>query len=64
MSKHPIQPLEDDGKGVIRFKANAIVTFLLNEGGFDMNDLAVKDFSREDGEQFAQLIGYHYGGVR
>lgn len=59
---HPIQPLECDEHGVIRFKANAIVRHLLNEGGIDMNDLAIKHFSREDREQFAQLIGYSHSG--
>lgn len=56
--RHPIQPLQLDDKGVLRFKKNAIVEHLLDNGGIDMNDLARKDFSREDREQFAQLIGY------
>ncbi len=63
MTRHPIQPLEDDGKGVIRFKANAIVRYLLDHGGIDLNKLALLDFSREDREQFAQLIGYSHSGA-
>jgi hypothetical protein len=59
---NPIQPIELDDKGVPRFKKNAIVRFLLDNGGYDMNDLYVMDFSREDREQFAQLIGYSLGG--
>lgn len=59
---HPIQPLEKDSNGVIRFKKNAIVEFLLDHGGFDMNSLAQMKFSDEDREQFAQLIGYSIGG--
>lgn len=55
---HPIQPLGLDDYGVMRFKKNAIVRFLLDSGPFDMNALAIKDFSQEDREQFAQLIGY------
>lgn len=62
--KHPIQPLEDDGNDVLRFKPNAIVQFLLDSGPFDLNDLAVKQFSREDREQFAQLIGYSLSGFK
>lgn len=61
--KHPIQPLTVDDNGVIRFKANAIVQHLLDHGGIDLNQIAVLDFSREDREQFAQLIGYSHSGA-
>lgn len=60
--KHPIQPTYKDENGTLRFKKNAIVSFLLDNGGFDLNKLAVMDFSREDREQFAQLIGYSLSG--
>lgn len=60
--KHPMQPIVVDDDGVARFKANAIVCFLLDQGGFDMNDLARRFFSDEDREQFAQLIGYSVSG--
>jgi hypothetical protein len=60
--KHPMQPLEKDKLGTVRFKKNAIVDYLLDNGGIDMNDLAVIDFSQEDREQFAQLIGYSQCG--
>lgn len=60
--KHPIQPLAPDERGTVRFKPNAIVRFLLDEGPFDMNQIAVKRFSVEDQEQFAQLIGYSLSG--
>lgn len=63
MSAHPIQPLELDSRGVLRFKANAIVCHLLDHGGIDMNKLACMDFTREDREQFAQLIGYSHSGA-
>lgn len=59
---HPIQPLYLDENGTIRFKHNRIVSFLLDAGPFDMNQLALMEFSREDREQFAQLIGYSLGG--
>lgn len=60
--KHPIQPLEKDKSGVLRFKENAIILYLLDKGGIGLNDLAIVDFSQEDREQFAQLIGYSLGG--
>jgi len=60
--KHPIQPISKDTHGVYRFKSNSIVRFLLDEGPFDLNQLAIKDFSQEDREQFAQLIGYSLSG--
>lgn len=60
--RHPIQPLQLDGKGVLRFKENAIVRHMLDKGGFDLNYLAAQDFSVEDREQFAQLIGYSLSG--
>lgn len=57
-----MQPVERDYRGVIRFKANAIVCFLLDAGPYDMNALAQMPFKREDYEQFAQLIGYSVSG--
>jgi len=62
VKRHPIQPLETDSQGVLRFKRNAIVCHLLDHGGLNMNDLAVLDFSNEDREHFAQLIGYSLSG--
>lgn len=60
--KHPIQPLIRTDDGIIRFKENKIVKFLLDAGPFDMNQLAMMPFSVEDYEQFAQLIGYSLCG--
>lgn len=60
--KHPRQPVVWDGK-VLRFKANEIVRFLLDAGPHDMNSLAHMPFSKEDREQFAQLIGYSVSGA-
>jgi hypothetical protein len=59
---NPIQPLTKDSQGVLRFKRNAIVEHLLNNGGIDLNDLAHLDFSKDDRQQFAQLIGYSLSG--
>lgn len=60
---HPIQPLQLDERGTLRFKRNAIVRHLLDHGGIDLNAIACMDFSREDREQFAQLIGYSHDGA-
>lgn len=60
--RHPIQPLIVDPHGTPRFKKNAIVSYLLDHGGIDMNHLACIDVPDEDREQFAQLIGYSLGG--
>lgn len=58
----PIQPIERDSQGTVRFRVNKIVRFLLDNGEFDLNDLARRDFPDEDWEQFAQLIGYSVSG--
>jgi hypothetical protein len=59
---HPIQPLMVGSDGCLRFKHNEIVRHLLDNGPFNMNDLAMMNFSQEDREQFAQLIGYSHSG--
>jgi hypothetical protein len=63
--KHPVQKLYEDDHGTVRFVGNAIVRHLLDNGPFDMNDLARLfhgEEHREDAEQFAQLIGYSLSG--
>lgn len=62
-SQHPVQPLVEDASGVLRFKANAIVRYLLDAGPFDLNQLALLPFSDEDRVQFAQLIGHSLSGL-
>jgi len=62
MAQHPVQPLIKTKSGTVRFKENAIVHFLLDNGPYDMNKLAGMSFSDEDREQFAQLIGYSLSG--
>ena len=60
----PCQPLIVDKHGTIRFEANRIVKFLLDDGHFDMNHLALMHgaFRDKDWEQFAMLIGYSTAG--
>jgi hypothetical protein len=58
----PIQPIYKDHSGFYRFRENAIVKYLLDKGGIDLNAIARMDFTDEDREQFAQLIGYSLHG--
>lgn len=62
--KNPIQPLINDEHGALRFKENKIVSFLFAE--YQKNkpeiNLSFGNFSQDDREQFAQLIGYSLSG--
>jgi len=60
--KNPIQPIRKDENGVMRFKANRIVEHILSKCSDDLNAIARMDFSQDDREQFAQLIGYSLNG--
>ncbi len=58
---HPIQPLELDDRGVLRFKRNALVDYCVKQVG--LNNLCAMEFSAEDWSQMAQLIGYSHSGA-
>jgi len=62
----PMQPIVVAADGMIRFRENKLVRWLLDAGGLDMNDLArfaiEADVPQRDREQFAQLIGYSISG--
>ena len=60
--KMPIQPIKQDENGVLRFVENSIVRRLLDDGQFEMNQIAAWDATNEEREQFAQLIGYSVSG--
>lgn len=63
--KHPMQPIAKDDDGIVRFKPNKIVLFLLDWArtrGMDLNTLAMIPFDDDDRQQFAQLIGYSVSG--
>ena len=67
--KHPMQPIGFDGGGnegqpygIVRFKENKIVRFLLDAGPFDLNQISCMEFNREDYTQLMQLIGYSTSG--
>lgn len=57
----PMQPIVMVN-GVARFRENKLVRFLLENGGIDMNRLAMVKCPREDRAQLAQLIGYSVSG--
>lgn len=68
---HRMQKLELDEQGVLRFRKNKIVEFLLEKGPFTLNVLAgmppdmgvpKEGFPTEDWRQFAQLLGYSVDG--
>ena len=65
-TKHPIQPLIVDHAGVVRFKENVLVSYLLDVASTgqkcDMNTLALIPATRDDRQHFAQLIGYSVSG--
>ena len=57
IKKLPIQLIKNG-----RFIPNKIVEKLLETSSLDMNEIACMDFTNEDREQFAQLIGYSLNG--
>jgi len=59
---NPMQPVVIAKDGLIRFKANEIVQYLLDNGGIGLNQIAMLDVTDGDREQFAQLIGYSVNG--
>lgn len=61
--RHPMQSVEMAEDGVVRFRPNVLVRYMLDSGTIDMNHLAaLPNIPQEDREQFAQLIGYSVGG--
>lgn len=59
----PMQPIVRAADGVIRFRANVLVRYLLDHGSIGLNHLAcLPNIPREDRAQLAQLIGYSVSG--
>ena len=61
----PIQPIDRDARGVLRFRENRIVSRVLDVAkaqGYGLNEIACGDFTAEERQQFAQLIGYSLDG--
>lgn len=64
-TRPPIQPLEEDERGVLRFRENKLVSALLDHGqrtGLGLNELHMLDADPLDRMQLAQLIGYSLSG--
>lgn len=57
----PMQPLEKVN-GILRFRKNRLVDFLLEQYKPGLNKLATLGYSNEEWQQFAQLIGYSVDG--
>jgi hypothetical protein len=61
-----MQSVFKDEDGILRFRENAIVRYLLDLARkhkiADLNSLAELPFCQEDREQFTQLIGYAITG--
>lgn len=60
--KRPSQRLIIDAHGIVRFKANSIIRYLIDSGKIDLNAIAAHPFPREDRVQFLQLMGYSLCG--
>lgn len=59
----PMQPIDIDEEGCIRFRENGIVRWLLDAGPFDLNQIAMlPGISQDERVQFTQLIGYSVSG--
>lgn len=66
MSKRqPMQPVVVAADGVIRFKKNQIISDMLElcqKHGLDLNEIAMRDYDKDDRSQLMQLIGYSVSG--
>ena len=66
MSKRqPMQPVVMAADGVIRFKKNQIISDMLElcqKHGLDLNEIAMRDYDKDDRSQLMQLIGYSVSG--
>ena len=51
-----------DVNGVIRFKRNAVVRWLFEQGHFNLNRIPVDELPLEDVEEFWQMLGYSVSG--
>lgn len=59
---HPMQGIYIAPDGVVRFRQNQIVRFLLDNSRHNLNELTLMGFSDEDWIQFHQLTGYSVSG--
>jgi len=60
-----MQPVVVAADGTIRFKQNKIVSDMLEicqKNGLDLNEIAMRDYEKDDRSQLMQLIGYSVSG--
>jgi hypothetical protein len=60
-----MQPVVRAADGTIRFKQNQIICDmqeLCAKHGLDLNEIACRDYSKDDRSQLMQLIGYSVSG--
>jgi hypothetical protein len=60
-----MQPVVMAADGVIRFKKNQIISDMLElcqKHGLDLNEIAMRDYGKDDRSQLMQLIGYSVSG--
>jgi hypothetical protein len=65
LPKNPMQPIVIDSKNVVRFKGNEIVRAVYEISkvhGFGLHEIAMRNFTKDDRKQFAQLLGYSVSG--
>ena len=60
--RHPMQPIEKAADGVVRFKANAIVRWLIDTNRTNLNEITMQGFDADDMVQFWQQLGYSVSG--
>lgn len=63
--RQPMQPVVKAADGSIRFKQNQIVNDMLelcSKHGLDLNEIAMRDYEKDDRSQLMQLIGYSVSG--
>lgn len=61
--KHPMQPIYEDDRGVVRFVPNKIIAYLHERGVIDLNAIGMMFRNDPDDQmQLAQLIGYSVSG--
>jgi hypothetical protein len=57
-----MQPIGIASDGFVRFRANAVIRWLQDNGHINLNRIHVEAFPAEDVEQFYQLLGYSVSG--
>jgi hypothetical protein len=60
-----MQPIVKAADGIVRFKQNQIISDMLElcqKHGLGLNEIAMRDYEKDDRSQLMQLIGYSVSG--